>query len=263
MNLVIFTDLDGTLIDHRTYDCARSKPAVERARCRGVPVCICSSKTRREILLYREELNIDDPFISENGGAVYIPRADEPGGFEILELGLPYESLVRALHDSAQEASVRIRGFSEMSAEELSSSAGLTLAQARLALQREYDEAFTVAGTPDDVDRLSQSLERRGLLLVRGGRFFHVTGGNDKGRAVGLLMDYFSKRRPSTVSAALGDSPNDIPMLLKVDIPILVRTASGEYDDLVRRAVPRVRLADGIGPEGWRQAVDALLDSHT
>src|SRR5688572_23074035 len=108
MKAVIVTDLDGTLIDHDTYSAGVAVEAIGQAKEFGIPICICSSKTRREILFYRSALAISDPFISENGGAVFIPkhyfdRHSSSGpfaeSFEILELGTEYRALVTALRE--------------------------------------------------------------------------------------------------------------------------------------------------------------------
>jgi mannosyl-3-phosphoglycerate phosphatase len=46
---IIYTDLDGTFLDHRTYSCAESLPALRAATAQGTPIVFCSSKTRAEV----------------------------------------------------------------------------------------------------------------------------------------------------------------------------------------------------------------------
>jgi len=268
MKAVIITDLDGTLIDHDTYSAAPASDAIERAKKAAIPVCICSSKTRREILHYRKILGITDPFISENGGAIFIPNfyfdviADRPSeeSFEKTEFGTSYSALVAALREVRNSTRVRIRGFHELTPEQLSKKAGLTLHLAELALDREYDEPFWIEdGGPGDFERAVRALQDRSLNVTRGSRFHHVMGDNDKGRAVAFLSQQFRRRFPGVVFAGLGDSPNDIPMLRQVDIPILVKSPSGTYDNETCREVSNLLLADGIGPAGWNSAVGALL----
>jgi len=268
MKAAIITDLDGTLIDHHTYSADAASQAIQRARGAGIPICICSSKSRTEILYYRKKLGIGDPFISENGGAVFIPESyfDNPGAagasaesFERIELGTPYDILVAALRDVQRLFKIRLRGFHEITAEELAKESGLTLDLAKLALDREYDEPFWIDANDDVIEAVTRALRKRSLQVTRGSRFHHVMGNNDKGKAVDLLAERFRRYFPTVVFAGLGDSPNDIPMLRRVDIPILVKTHSGKYDEETRHAVPGVRLADGIEPHGWNIAVNALL----
>jgi len=95
---LVFTDLDGTLLDDG-YQWEAARPALELLRAREIPVVLCTSKTRAEVLPLREDLGLRDPFIAENGGAAYIPRNYFPfalptarveAGFQVLELGTRY-----------------------------------------------------------------------------------------------------------------------------------------------------------------------------
>jgi len=75
--IVIFTDLDGTLLDHCTYSYKEAEKALESIRRKNIPLIVCSSKTREEIEIYRKKLLNNGPFISENGGAIFIPEQYE------------------------------------------------------------------------------------------------------------------------------------------------------------------------------------------
>jgi len=98
MKRVIFTDLDGTLLDPITYSYHQAMDAVELLRRKEIPLIFCSAKTRAEQEVYRRELGINDPFIVENGGAIYIPENYFSSPFEhhkitpgyiVIELGTP------------------------------------------------------------------------------------------------------------------------------------------------------------------------------
>jgi mannosyl-3-phosphoglycerate phosphatase len=267
MKGVIITDLDGTLLDHDTYSAGPAVQVLQRAKEAGIPLCICSSKTRREIMHYRRVLGISDPFISENGGAVFIPfryfetsvaSVGTEEAFEVIELGTPYAALVAALRRVREQLRIRLRGFHEITAEELSQKSGLPIHLCEPALNREYDEAFWIEGEAD-IGLIEDALREQSLQVTRGSRFHHVMGNNDKGTAVEVLKNRFKHRFPGAVFAGIGDSPNDIPMLQRVDIPVLVKNPSGNYDETTQRAVQGARLADGVGPHGWSVAVDVLL----
>src|SRR3989337_1937552 len=101
---------------------------------------ICTSKTRAEILPLREELGVPDPYVSENGGAIYVPRnyfpfplpaARKGADCDVLELGVSYAKLVQALDEAAVTSGVRVRGFSRMSDKEVAKLCGLPLGQDR------------------------------------------------------------------------------------------------------------------------------------
>ena len=64
--LIIFTDLDGTLLDWYTYSFEHSQTALRLIKGKGVPLILSSSKNRAEIEVYRRRLENNHPFVSEN-----------------------------------------------------------------------------------------------------------------------------------------------------------------------------------------------------
>ncbi len=263
----VLTDLDGTLLDHETYRFDAAAPALKLLQERNIPLILCSSKTRLELEHYRRLLKNHHPFISENGGALFVPKGyfafpasdrirDE---YEVLEFGLSYEILARALERCRNEAGVSVTGFHELCTEEVAGLTGLPLQEAHWARIREYDEPFLVH---EEKDRpvVEQWVHREGLRITRGGRFSHLTGNHDKGQAVRTLLNLF-RREGDWRAVALGDGLNDLPMLEAVDIPILVQHPDGTHDPDVRG--PKILRVDDIGPVGWNRAILELLTDKT
>jgi len=270
--LVFFTDLDGTLLDRRTYAWIAARPALRALARAQHPLVMVSSKTQAEVLPLLHELDRREPFVVENGGAIYIPvgyfsfetAGAQPANrcWERVAAGTPYSRLVAALAIAAQRARVLVRGFSQMSAREVAERAGLELVVAQRAQQREFDEPFVMLkGDAQGWPRLSREIQKLGLHATRGSRFFHILGENDKGAAVQRLSAWFRRAAPGGIlrTVGLGDSPNDIPLLRAVDAPIVVARPGGRYDRETISAVPRALRAGGIGPDGWNHAVLQLL----
>jgi mannosyl-3-phosphoglycerate phosphatase len=266
-NLIIFTDLDGTLLDDRDYRWTAARPALRalaRAQC---PLVIVTSKTRAEVEPILLALGRREPFAVENGGAVYIPAGyfpfipegavPERGGWYKVILGAPRRRLVKKLTIAARRAEVQIRTFSEMAAREVAERTGLALDDARRALRRQYDEPFVILNeTARAWSRLRKEIELQGFGTTRGSRFLHITGRTDKGVAVARLVGWLRRALGSNWrTAGLGDCPNDVPLLRAVDHPILVARPGNRYDAETLAAVPRVQRAGGVGPVGWNRAV--------
>jgi len=263
--LVIFTDLDGTLLDAGTYSFAAAAEALGVVERLGIPLVFCTSKTRAEILYWRERTGNSHPFISENGGGVFMPAGyfgfDVPGatpsdGYMVLNLGTPYQRLREAL-SSLRAKGFGIRGFGDMSADEVAKLTGLDIPQAQLAKKREYDEPFVHNGAVGDVSLLLVAIERLGLRHTKG-RLMHILGESDKGRAVRFLCGLYEKQYGRVVTAAVGDSPNDAPMLASVDYPFLVKKPGVGHDPDID--VPGATRLEGTGPQGWAEAVDVLVE---
>jgi mannosyl-3-phosphoglycerate phosphatase len=260
---VIYTDLDGTLLDHETYSWKPAEPALREARKSGVPVVFCTSKTRAETEVCRKKLGNRHPFIVENGEAIFIPKGyfrelpencSKRGVYSVKELGRPYKEIRAALRDMKKHK-IRVRGFGDMDAREVSRLTGLSVPEARLARKREYDEAF-ILEEPKQELMLLDYIRKGNLQWTRGGRFFHLMSGGGKGIAVKALSDiYNTEAGKPVVSAGIGDSPNDLDMLRAVHIGFLVRNSEGRY---ASRSGSFIRI-DRKGPEGWNEAVLRFL----
>ena len=263
--LIIFTDLDETLLERSTYSFAKARPALELLHEKGIPLVIVSSKTAAEIEHYRHKLDNRHPFIAENGGGILVPvgyfktfpgyRPAMQDGYNVITLGTPYAEL-RKVFASVQREGFNARGFGDMTIGEISSLTGLSPEEAALSVKRYFDEPFICDGC--DIDALRKSINDKGLNLTEG-RLYHLIGDNDKGKAVKVLKELYKANLGEITTAALGDSPTDIPMLGSVDHPVAVQKDDGSYDE--RLEMPGLIKADGIGPAGWNSAVIGFVNS--
>ena len=264
---MVITDLDGTLLDQQTYSYECSLPAVRRLQASGVPIILCSTKTGAEMLPLWGELGLTDPFICESGGAIYFPRdylkaplreLKTSGPFQVLELGTDIGRLRDALAEAARKCGIEVCSFGQMNAEEIASLTGLAPEEALRAAERHYDEPFQVQS--GDVEKMSTMLRAQGLTVTRGDRFYHLTGGHSKRDAVVRLLELHRRHYGDTVAIGLGNSANDWPMLSAVDWPVLVKNPDGRWDKTVVERLPDIERTEGVGPKGWREAIDKLLN---
>ena len=269
--IIVITDLDGTLLDHTTYSFCEAEDALGLLREKGVPLILCSSKSRAEIEVYRKKLSNNEPFISENGGAIFIPEGygdlkcefDKiEDGYLVIEIGSEYQTLADAFEKIKKRAGINIKSITEFTIDEIVWLTGLSGEEAFLAQKREYMLPFIIYGGEDDVRIIKDEILSLGLNYTEGARFVHLMGGNDKGKAVKILTDIFKKNYPETeiTTIGLGDSLNDLPMLEVVDKAFLVKKEAGNYEE--RIMVEGLAYADGIGPVGWNKAVLGLFNNN-
>lgn len=263
---IVFTDLDGTLLDRNTYAFDKTLPYLEGLKNRGVPVVFCSAKTRAEQEIYRKISGIRDPFIVENGNAVFIednyfdfryPHDQEREGYWVLEYGVSYQLIREALQGVRSAIGVDFVGYGDLSTVEVASATGLEIKEAELAKRREYEETITTQFEALDLEKLQQALHSRGLRFTRGGRFFSVSSHTDKGRAVQSLSMLFRRAYGSIITIGIGDSWNDVSMLSLVDIAFLVQQPGETWEEI---DLDRVIKVDGVGPLGWVNIAKHLLE---
>lgn len=265
-SVLVFTDLDGTLLDHHTYSYKPALPALNVLEEKNVPLIICTSKTRAEIEKWRQEMDNEHPFISENGGAIFIPKGyfshklgigKEKGNYFVIELGTPYSQLREILNRIRNSLQLKFKGFGDLSPEEVADLCGFSPEEAKLAKKREYDEPFLL-DLESAVNKVQEMVTGSNLQITRGGRFFHLMGENDKGKALRLLTDVYREKTERIETIALGDSLNDLAMLRIADHPVLVQKPDGSYDPEV--TLPNLQLSPGVGPAGWNESVLELLN---
>lgn len=265
MGLVIFSDLDGTLLDHHTYSHQPALPALDELKRRGVPLVLCSSKTRAEMIPLHTELGLDAPIITENGGGVFAPESNpvakgdawrEAGeGWRVLEIGLPIAELRQRM--AAFKGRLGIKGFGDLSDREVAKLTGLSKEQAAKARKREFNEPLLPPADDEAGKALNEAAEEAGLQLTQGGRFWHLLGGGDKGKAVRLLSVLYAKHDPELTTMALGDAPNDLSMFQAVERPVLVAKPGGGHAQVELEGLLLEPLA---GPAGFNHAVLAALE---
>jgi len=265
---IVFTDIDGTILNE-VGGYGDTPNIINSLVKSNVPVILCSAKTLTEQNRIRKELGLTDPFIVENGGAIIIEKGyfDDPlmpGNYRIvernddyvIELGSPATIIREVLNDIRKNYNLNFKGVADTSIEELASLTNLSSEHAEAMSHREYGETILRIDEKDLV-RFTGIARKMDLNIIHGGRFFDVTMGNDKGKAVGLLVKLFKKKyNESVIFFGIGDSENDASMLRHMDRPILVQKIDGSWSNITVNGIIKVA---GIGPKGWALAYEDII----
>jgi mannosyl-3-phosphoglycerate phosphatase len=245
-DVMVFTDLDGSLLDHETYAFDAALPALEALARADIPVSIVSSKTRAEIIPLVSQLKLEGPIIAENGAVIAYPEGSVDSAGHIDDIRQALEALPENLRAD-------IKGFGDMSIAEISQLTGLGEAASALAAQREASEPFLWSGEgAPDKDLFAD----KGFHITRGGRFYHIIPGRDKADAIRRVTSQMAK--PDAKIWALGDGPNDLSMLLAATKGALIFNPSLQ----VTAQLPvkhSLYLTKQAGPSGWAEAIFTFL----
>ena len=267
---VIYTDLDGTLLDFETYSHTLTEPTVQSIQAKGIPVVFCSSKTRAEQEVIRTALQVQGPFITENGSAIFIPKGyfnaipQLPAGikqtsttaYEVIELWKPVEAIRQFLSQIRDKYALNVKYYEDLNVSEVTQITGLPAHEAKAAKTRDYSETLLTGDLKgEDLSLALNEFEKNGFKYVSGGRYITVTGiGSDKGRAVALLNKIFAHQYGKVQSASIGDSANDVPMLDVTDHAYIVQKPDGQW----HAQNPTYHCMPGIGPLGFNLAIAHL-----
>ncbi|PJE29906.1 mannosyl-3-phosphoglycerate phosphatase [Pseudooceanicola antarcticus] len=242
---MVFSDLDGTLLDHESYSYAAALPALAQLRARNVPVVLASSKTGPEIYALREELRLSaSPAIVENGAGLLMPREVPP------EQGETYLRLRQALDKIDPELRRHFRGFGDLGPEGVSADAGLPPEKARMACQRAYSEPGLWDGDGEQKRLFLAQLSDLGIVGRRGGRYLTLSFGGTKADR----MDEAAALYDHPPKIALGDAPNDREMLEHADIGVIIANPHGApLPELRGERQGAILRSEKVGPAGWNE----------
>lgn len=259
--LLVFTDLDGSLMEHESYSIEPALESLESLRRRGFTLVMNSSKTAAEIGAIQERLSLQAPFIAENGALLQLLEADAEG-HQRIQFGRHRRDWLPELHSIREREQFEFEGFADWTPREICERTGLSVAEAELAAQREFSEPILWRGASNRRARFLEILQEMGLQLLEGGRFLSIQGSHSKADAMRWLQQRLrsSDQEPegSVISVALGDSPNDVAMLNAADVAVVIK--SGKSDRIAPDGPARVIHTKRPGPAGWHDAMCEILE---
>lgn len=250
--LLVFSDLDGTLIDHHNYGWGPAKQALARLEAVGAGVVLASSKTAAEMIPLQNELGLSQwPAIVENGAGVLNLNAAGR------EQPKRYDDLITVLNSVPDCLRAMFQGFNDMDPSQVADTTGLSLQAASKAKDRWYSEPGSWVGSSIERDKFLRYLSQQGVFASQGGRFLTLSFGQTKADVIPKIVSQLAPR----YTVALGDAPNDIEMLQATDFGIVVNNPNQpELPVLQGEANGRIIRTTLSGPAGWNEAILEMID---
>jgi len=262
-NYIVFTDLDGTLLNHDDYDFSAAKEAIQYLKSQSIPIIIATSKTFSEVVKLQKKIGLHAPFIVENGAGIFIPSNCILADAMIykddwIKVSQAHSYIELRLFFTNMKRDYPIKGFGDMSVKEVIDLTGLDELSAVDAMKRDFTEPFII----DDISLIPQLKEKanfEGLDIVEGGRFFHLISLNqDKANAMKNLTHMYDEYHDTLhKKIALGDSANDFTMIKEADIGVLLQRYDGSYAAIGTDAIYKAAFA---GSKGWNSSIKEIFN---
>ena len=254
----IVTDLDGTLMDEN-YDITPAKKTLKMLAELNIPVIPCTSKTASEVRYFRNENKLFDPFIVENGAAVYGFNENKSSEWQLI-LGKSYEELRTILFNISEIVNFHLKPLNDLNQNQIFELTGLSNQGIIRALDRQWSVPFL--NPPDEIfEKVKDVCSSFNVHVFKGNRMSHLLSSNShKGEAVNKLKEYLLNRDVKII--ALGDSQNDLPLLEYGDISIVIPGKDGPNKYLQSGIDKgRYKLANAPHAQGWSNSVEDIINN--
>lgn len=258
IELLVITDLDGSLLDKDSYRADAAAEALAQLKTRNIPLVLNSSKTAAEISKLSETLGNVAAFICENGAALHFNNLAGSTS-EIIDIGRQRKLWIDKLHELRKSRKWLFEGFSDWNNKQLSKVCGLSEEAANEALQRQYSEPIIWQDSREAYLEFENALEELELTIKEGGRFLSIQSNHDKSF---LLQELASKLFGDNafLKIILGDSPNDTEMLEQADVAVVIKS---DKSNRIKLTSPKhIIETQSQGPAGWQEAMLKILSQY-
>lgn len=259
-SLIVFTDLDGTLLDHSNYSYEAALPALKKLKELNIPLILASSKTAAEIISLRFELGFDEhPAIVENGAGILPASTSKQKNITDTAT---YASLTKIINDAPADLRRFYEGFNDWSVDDIMSITGLPRESAQKASERQFSEPGLWEGSVEKKQEFADYLAKFGVSFRHGGRFMTLSFGSTKGQCISKIIDQYSSPSNRPISLALGDAPNDIEMLQATNFGVIISNDHGTSLPTLPEEGTTISRTVKSGPAGWNDAVLEFIEKN-
>ncbi len=266
--VLVFTDFDGTLLDHYSYSFEAASDCMRRLQDLGIPIIPNTSKTFAEVKQLQQQMSLNTPLIIENGAAIYMPKnflPEKPRGAvwhngywikTFAQKRIYWQGMIKKIEASHLG---QFESFGSMDLERIMEVTGLDEDSAELASQRQFGEPLLWKGTDKQRDAFINKTKKLGASPLLGGRFLHICGDSNKGKAMMWLQAEYKRQHSGKIvtSIALGDGNNDVDMLEVADTAVRIISPVHSPPNLER--THKVYTSTKFGPEGWAEIMNQLI----
>ena len=260
--ILIFTDLDGSLLDHNNFEFREIQDFILKCIKNGIKIIPNTSKTKIEIQVFIDQLGQNLPFIVENGAAIHNLNLIHPK-IKINDNSLVFsrslsEILKQFKKNIPMDFQKRCMFLKDMTSTEQMKILGLNKKYLPFALNRDYSMPLVFDGSREMINEFTRHLKKIGMKLHEGGRIYNICDDCSKGKAMTTLIEMLKNElKCKTHTIVVGDSPNDISMLNVCDQPCVIPLPNRKNLSFLKDQ--KLIRATQTAPKGWEEVVRASL----
>ena len=256
--IIIFTDLDGSLLDKDTFRFDEIEDYFRELVSKGIKIIPNSSKTEAELLDFNNLYNLNLSFIAENGSSIH--------GLNLIHSSLPKKlSLSRSTdqiygiynENIPSHLKDKITFILRLNSKEQQEIFGLPLDKIELALKRNHSLPIQFNGNEIEKNEFIKIMNNAGLTVQTGGRLMNICDNVNKSKAMTKTLELIKKEIDEEImTIGVGDNQNDIDMLRQSDYACLVKNEDFDsslinIDNLIKSTEP--------SPKGWADVIKTAL----
>lgn len=269
MIFFIFSDLDGTFLNHKNYNYGNLKKYVSllNANCK---IIFNSSKTYEEILYLNRLLKVFNPFIVENGACIFFPetyfgnkkvdkkffRHKNHLGYQLTKFNS--EKIIDTF--SKLRSKYKFYFYNELSTKNISSLTNLSQENAKKSKDRLFTNPVYWKDKDEKIKNFVVDIKEidKNIQVLRGGRFLHILDNYNKGKAIKKFLELHDLNNHLFKTISLGDSENDISMLEITDYSCIIKNNKGKK--LYLKKQNNKYYSKLKAPAGWQESLDFIFN---
>ena len=256
--IIIFTDLDGSLLNKDTFRFDEIEDYFRELVSKGIKIIPNSSKTEAELSDFNKLYNFNLSFIAENGSSIH--------GLNLIHGNLPnFISMGRTLdkiyeiykENIPNDLKQKIILISKLNYKEQEKIFGLPLDKIKLAMKRNHSIPIKFTGSEVEKNELTKIINDAGLTVQTGGRIMNICDNVNKSKAIIKTLELIKNEiKNEVITIGVGDNQNDIDMLKETDYSCLVKNDNFDsslinIDNLIKSSEP--------SPMGWADVIKTAI----
>ena len=257
--ILIFTDLDGSLLDRDTFKFDQIKNYLKKLLLNDIFIIPNSSKTSHEVLNFNNELGEKLPYIAENGSTIHDLNLINTNLPEIINLSRESHEILKIFENKIPlSLKSKCKFLKDLNKKNQLEILGLPHEKVKFAISRSCTIPFIFEGNKLQKEELNKKIYSLGLTLQEGGRVINLCDKVSKALAMKKVVKVLKKIiNDKLITVGVGDNYNDLDMLRNSDVPCLVFNDKFTLDKI---NINNCLISNKSAPDGWEEVVKLALD---